>query len=198
VTESPRSAEDLDEQELESYLDLGGLLIHPAEGVELQVQADEATGTITQVTCVAGDGGMQLHAYAAPRSGGMWEEVRPQIRASITGSGGLVEDATGPFGPELKASVPGESGLAPARFVGIDGPRWFLRAVFIGSAARPGPSSETLEGVLRGTVVRRGDHAMPLGTALSLRLPGMTSPTEAVGRPVITLPKRGPEITEIR
>lgn len=198
MTESPRSAEDLKPEELESYLDLGGLLIHPVEGVELQVQADEATGTITQVTCVAGDGGMQLHAYAAPRSGGMWADVLPQIRDSITASGGLVEDAAGPFGPELRASVPGESGLAPARFVGVDGPRWFLRAVFIGSAARPGPTSETLEKVLRGAVVRRGEHAMPLGTALSLRLPGMTTPDEAVARPVITLPQRGPEITEIR
>lgn len=198
MSESPRSAVDLDPTELESYLDLGGLLIRPAEGVELQVQADETTGTITQVTCVAADGGMQLHAYAAPRSGGMWEDVRAQIRSSITSSGGLVEDASGPFGPELKASVPGENGLAPARFVGVDGPRWFLRAVFIGSAARAGATSDTLEQVLRTSVVRRGDHALPLGTALELRLPGVTAPTATAGRPVITLPDRGPEVTEIR
>ena len=196
---SPRSAEDLDPAELESYLDLGGILIRAVEGVELQVQADETTGAITLITCVCGDGGMQLHAYAAPKSGGMWEDIRPQISASITGSGGLVEEATGPFGTELRAQVPGDGGLSPARFVGVDGPRWFLRAVFIGSASRPGSSATTLEQVLATAAVRRGDHAMPVGTALDLRLPGVATPDGPVKeRAVITLPERGPEITETR
>lgn len=199
MSASPRSAEDLDAAELETYLDLGGLLIRPVEGVELQVQADETTGTITLVTCVAGDGGMQLHAYAAPKTSGMWDDVRAEIAASITNSGGLVEEAEGGFGIELRAQVPGEGGLAPARFVGIDGPRWFLRAVFVGSAARPGPTSSTLEQVLERAAVRRGQHALPVGTALELRLPGVAAPSgPAAGRPVITLPERGPEITETR
>lgn len=199
MSASPRSAEDVDAAELESYLDLGGLLIRAVEGVELQVQADETTGAITLITCVAGDGGLQLHAFAAPKSGGMWEDVRPQIASSITSSGGLVEEATGPFGVELRAQVPGDGGMSPARFVGVEGPRWFLRAVFIGSASRPGATATTLEEVLSSAVVRRGDHAMPVGTPLDLRLPGVAGPSGPVTeRAVITLPERGPEITETR
>lgn len=183
-------------------LDLGGMLITPVEGVDVQVQADEATGAITQVTCVAHGGGVQVHPYAAPRSGGMWDDIRGQIRSSITAGGGLVEDADGPFGTELRAQVPpqdGSTGLQPARFAGIDGPRWFLRAVFIGAAARPGEAADALEALVRGIVVRRGTEAMAVGTPLPLRLPGSVPAGPAVAeRPVVRLPERGPEITETR
>lgn len=203
MTDGPRDIGDIDPDDATQRLDLGGMLLTPLPGVEVQVQADEASGAITQVTCAADGGAMQVHAYAAPRSGGMWEEIRGQIRSSINGGGGLVEDVEGPFGTEIRAQVrptDGGTGLQPARFVGIDGPRWFLRAVFIGSAARPGPSSDTLEAMLRGIVVRRGDAAMPVGSPIPLRIPDAARPAGEVPaeRPSITLPQRGPEITEVR
>ena len=200
VVTGPRDVGDAGD--LSGLLDLGGMLITPVEGVDVQVQADETTGAITQVTCVAHGGGVQVFPYAAPRSGGMWEDVRGQIRSSITASGGLVEDAQGPFGTELRAQVvsqDGSGGLQPARFAGIDGSRWFLRAVFIGAAARPGEAADALERLVRGIVVRRGSEAMAVGSPLPLRLPGSAAPTPAMpDRPVVRLPERGPEITETR
>ena len=111
---------------------------------------------------------VQVQPYAAPRSGGLWEDVRAQIKSSINQSGGLVEEAEGPFGPELRAQVKasdGTGGLQPARFTGIEGPRWFLRAVFLGAAAREGAAATALEDMVRSLVVVRGGEAMPVGRA---------------------------------
>jgi hypothetical protein len=57
------------------------------------------------------------------------------------------------------------------RFVGIDGPRWFLRGLFTGPAADGGEQAELLEEVLRDVVVVRGEHPVPPREILELRLP---------------------------
>ena len=183
-------------------LDLGGLLVAPADGVEVQVQIDEASGTVSQLTFTRGDAAVQVQPYAAPRSGGLWDDVRGQIRSSINSAGGLVEEADGSFGPELRAQVPSGDGtptMQPARFTGVEGPRWFLRSVFLGSAARPGPSAEPLEALVRTLVVVRGLEAMPVGAPIPLRLPETAQPgAPASSRSYPSPFERGPEITETR
>ena len=57
------------------------------------------------------------------------------------------------------------------RFIGIDGPRWMLRAVYQGPAAVDPTVSPQLGRCLRGVVVNRGQEAMPVSEALPLRLP---------------------------
>ena len=59
------------------------------------VQVDESTGQVSQLTFGRPDGGVQVQPYAAPRSGGLWDDIRGQIRSSINSSGGLVEEAVG-------------------------------------------------------------------------------------------------------
>jgi len=160
-------------------LDLGGVRIRGSEGLQMQVQMDEKTGAVSLVTLNAAGGAVQIQAFAAPRSAGIWADVRSQLVASISGSGGLVEEAPGEFGPELRAKIPGPGGqLQPARFVGVDGPRWFLRGLFLGSAAEPG-GNVALEEVFRDVVVVRGDTAMAPGDALPLRLPDGAQATRA-------------------
>jgi hypothetical protein len=180
-------------------VNLGSLVITPFPGIDIQVQAQQETGVITQVTLVAGSSAAQVQPYAAPRSGGMWEEVRAQIRSGINGSGGLVEEVEGPFGIELHAQVRQEGAMQPVRFTALEGDRWLLRAVFLGAAARPGPDSAPLEEMIRSIVVVRGDQALPAGGALPLRLPGAPpdmAPPSATGLPDPF--ERGPEITETR
>lgn len=130
-------------------LDLGGLLVTATPGVDVQVQADQTTGVVTALTFAQPGAAVQVQPYAAPKSGGMWNDVRGQIKSSITKSGGLVEEVAGPFGVELQAQVTGDAGkMQPARFTGIDGPRWLLRAVFLGAAAKAGAeATDSLEGV---------------------------------------------------
>lgn len=195
----PWDASEVDLADGVERVDLGGLLVPATQGVDLQVQADEATGNVVQLTFARPDGAVQVQPYAAPRSGGLWDEVRPQIMASINSGGGLVEEAEGPYGTELRAQVKveGAQQMQPARFVGIEGPRWFLRAVFLGGAARSGPGTEVLDGMVRGLVVVRGGDAMPVGTAIPLKVPQAATP--AADAPTLPSPfARGPEITETR
>lgn len=204
MTEDVRAFGPWDESEVEwdgtERLDLGSLLIAAAPGVDVQVQVDDATGAVTLVTLAIADAGVQVQVFAAPKSGGLWDETRKQIASSINAANGLVEEAQGPFGRELRAQVPAEQGLQPARFVGIEGPRWFIRAVFLGAASRLGNSAHVLESALRGLVVVRGNEAMPVGNPLPLQLPQVDDGVAAEDDPPSALlpPQRGPEITEIR
>ena len=204
MTEDLRALGPWDESEVEwdgtERLDLGSLLIAAAPGVDVQVQVDDATGAVTLVTLATADAGVQVQVFAAPKSGGLWEETRKQIASSINAANGLVEEAQGPFGRELRAQVPAEQGLQPARFVGIEGPRWFIRAVFLGTASRPGSSADELESAVRGLVVVRGNEAMPVGNPLPLQLPQVDDGDATQEDPPSALlpPQRGPEITEIR
>ena len=178
-------------------LDLGSLLITAIPGIDVQVQVDESTGAVALVTLATADSGVQLQVFAAPKSGGLWDEARPQIIASINESSGLVEEKVGAFGPELWAQIPNEQGMQVVRFVGIEGPRWFLRAAFVGEAARPSDAAVFMESAVRGLIIVRGNEALPVGTPLVLTLPVMEE--EPVPEAAVLLPpERGPEMTEIR
>jgi hypothetical protein len=184
-------------------INFGALRLQVPEGVEVQVQADQATGRISQLTLRDGDSGMQLQPYASRKSGGMWLEVIDSLKSSINASGGLVETAEGKFGSEVLAQVKatGETeSLQPARFVGVDGPRWFLRAVFMGRASRDHAAAERLSQIFEGALVVRGSSAMAPGTPIILNLPADTNTSQAapVNSPDLNPFIRGPEITEIR
>jgi hypothetical protein len=71
----------------------------------------------------------------------------------------------GPFGPELRIRVPvtlpdGEAGFQPSRILGIEGPRWMLRATFLGQEALEPDDDGLLMQALRDVIVVRGDEPM--------------------------------------
>ncbi|MDQ1666058.1 MAG: hypothetical protein QOH75_2089 [Actinomycetota bacterium] len=187
-------------------IDLGGLWIPGAEGLEIRVEADNTTGQVIAVTLVLRDGALQLQPFAAPRSEGIWDEVRSEIRAGITAQGGTSDEVEGPVGPELRTKVPvraadGASGVQPARFIGVDGPRWFLRAVITGRPAVEPDAGEELIALFREVVVVRGSAPMAPREPIPLTLP--SEPDEAQDsadgdQPDLNPFARGPEITEIR
>jgi hypothetical protein len=202
--EGPWDVTEIDFSDGVERLDLGALRVVAPDGVDVQVQVDENTGTVVQLTFARPDGAVQVQPYAAPRSGGLWDDVRSQLKSSINQGGGLVEESTGSFGTELRAQIKadGSNAMQPARFVGIEGPRWFLRAVFLGSATKPGPTTEILERLVRSLVVVRGGEAMPVGAPIPLKLPETATEGAEDGTTApVTLPSpfaRGPEITETR
>lgn len=171
------------------------------------MEIDEATSTVSGVS-VALDGSiLQVQAFAAPRTEGIWDEIRSEIAASITQQGGTVDDLPGPFGRELLARMPvrtpeGRTGHRPARFLGADGPRWFLRGVITGRAAVEPEAAGSLEQVFAQIVVVRGTDARPPRDLLPLRLPDQSGPAptgpEVPAEPDFDPLRRGPEITEIR
>lgn len=150
-------------------LDLGSLQIPSVPGVEVRVQAGP-DGVIQQVYLVHGESVLQVGVFAAPRSEPLWDEVRDEIRQQLFTDGVAAQDAPGPYGTELRARVRTPQGLRDLRFVGIDGPRWMIRAVFQGPAAVDPAAAGPLDECLRGLVVDRGPEARPVKEALPLRL----------------------------
>lgn len=157
-------------------IDLGGLLVAPVEGLDLRLQVNEKTEDVSAVMLASDDGALELHAYAAPSSGGLWDEVRPQIAADVERRGGQAEEVEGPFGTELRCSVPvqmadGAEGYQPSRIVGVERDRWLLRGTFLGRPALEPEAAEVWEHALRLVAVRRPVGAFPVGKELSLTLP---------------------------
>jgi hypothetical protein len=196
----PVDIADLPPDDETPRIDLGSLHVPVPDGLEVRVDVQE--DVIVAATLVDGSSELQVHAFAAPRSSGLWTQVREEIAASLRETGGSAEVAEGPFGTELRARVPVEGGgNQPARFVGVDGPRWFLRGLVTGPASTDPKQAERLESALRGVAVNRGGEAMAPRDMLPLRLPPDVGGAPAVPEPPdrnLELFERGPEITEIQ
>ncbi len=198
---------DLSEQASESgYIDLGALRIHATEGLQLRLEVEERSKRVIAVTLDLGGSTLQLQAFAAPKTEGLWDEIREQIGASVGSQGGTVEERPGRLGTELLAKLPaqtpdGQPGYRVARFVGVNGSRWFLRGVFGGPAALDRNAAAPMEQLFRSVVVVRGDHPLPPRELLPLRLPKDAAagpPPLTPTRPDLNPLERGPEITETR
>lgn len=157
------------------YIDLGGIKILPREGLNLRLEVEEQTKRIVAVGLDYAESTLQVQPFAAPRTSGLWEETREQIRAQVRQQGGRVEEREGPLGAELLAEVPvmagGEGGKRLARFVGVDGPRWFLRGVIGGAATGDVDAAGRVEDLFRSIVVVRGSSPMPPRDLIPLRMP---------------------------
>ncbi|MFE9202995.1 DUF3710 domain-containing protein [Micromonospora sp. NPDC007230] len=166
-------------------LDLGSLQIPAVPDVEVRVQADPQ-GVIQQVVLVHGDNALQLGVFAAPRSEGIWDEVREEIRQSLYNDGAAAQEVQGEYGTELKARVRTPDGLTDLRFVGIDGPRWMVRGVYQGEAANNPAIAGPLAACLDGLVVDRGQEAKPVREPLPLRLPREVAEQQAAEQQAAT------------
>lgn len=159
------------------YIDLGGIKVLPREGLNLRLEVEEQTKRIVAVGLDYAESTLQVQPFAAPRSAGLWDETREQIRQQIRQQGGRVEERDGPLGPELLAEVPvvasadGSTGKRLARFIGIDGPRWFLRGVIGGAATSDTDAAARVEDLFRSLVVVRGGSPMPPRDLIPLKMP---------------------------
>ncbi|MFB6591282.1 DUF3710 domain-containing protein [Streptomyces diastaticus] len=195
----------------EGRVDLGGLFVPGVEGMELRVEV--AGDAIVAATVVLRDSAIQLQGFAAPKKEGIWGEVREEIGSGISQQGGIIEEVEGPLGWELRAQVPvqlpdGKSGYQVVRFVGVDGPRWFLRGVISGQGAVQPQAAGLLEQIFQDTVVVRGEGPMAPRDPIVLKLPddaqmvpeGVQQENQQTSRFSGGMGQlaRGPEITEIR
>jgi hypothetical protein len=156
------------------YLDLGSLWIRGNPGFSLQVPTDDEAGTMGSVVLVTEESGLELRAFADARSGGLWDDVRADLELEAMRLDGECEPADGPYGPELRVRIPvtlpdGESGFQPSRILGIEGPRWMLRATFLGREALEPVDDSLLMQALRDVIVVRGDEPMAPREALLIR-----------------------------
>jgi hypothetical protein len=170
----------LDESEANAvrpYVDLGGVKIVPRDGLGLRLEVEEGTGRVVAVGLDFADSSLQVQPFAAPRSSGLWHEIREQIQQQILSQGGTTRVIEGSLGPELLAQIPAQAGPGQppvsriVRFVGVDGPRWFLRGVISGQGAVDPVAAAQIEELFRSVVVVRGSAPMPPRDLIPLHMP---------------------------
>jgi hypothetical protein len=179
-TEGP--LDDGEANPVRPYVDLGGVKILPREGLHLRLEIEEGSKRVVAIGLDYAGSTLQVQPFAAPRSSGLWHEIREQIADQIGKQGGTTTLREGPFGPELVAEIPvavgqdaagGTSRLA--RFIGVDGPRWFLRGVIAGEGAINPDAAVQIEDLFRSIVVVRGSAPMPPRDLIPLRMPATPS-----------------------
>lgn len=168
----------LDESEANAvrpYVDLGGVKLVPREGLQLRLEIEEGTKRVVAVSIDYAGSTLQVQPFAAPRTSGLWNEIRAQIIEQLRSQGGETQERVGVFGPEVVARIPvtgGEPGATRiARFVGVDGPRWFLRGVVAGQGAIEADAAQAIDDVFRSIVVVRGTTPMPPRDLIPLHVP---------------------------
>ena len=207
-TEGPFDIGDVTDPAAGGRVDLGGLWLPGRPGLEVRIEADQTTGEVVAVSLVLGEGALQVQPFAAPRSEGIWDDVRAEIRSGITRQGGTADEVQGPLGTELRTRVPvraadGSQAVQPARFIGVDGPRWFLRGVITGRPALEPDTDADLVSLFRDVVVVRGGEAMAPRDPIALHLPTAAVTDAEPGDDAAETSgdlkpfERGPEITEI-
>lgn len=157
-------------------VDLGSLLVTAHEGLEVQLQVEEATGQVAAVLLAGQEGAAELRAFAAPRNGDVWDDVRRAVTAEVAQLGGTATEQDGVFGTELVVSLAvelpdGSHAQQLSKVVGIAGPRWLLRATLFGRPAVDYREDGDVEQALRDVVVVRGGTPVPPGDPLPLVLP---------------------------
>ena len=157
------------------YVDFGGIKVAPREGLQLRLEVDERAKRVVAVTLDFEGSLLQVQAFSAPKTTGLWHQVRSEISAQLSSQGARIEEAEGELGPELIAvsSVPAEQGGGnrTVRFVAVDGPRWMLRGVIMGAAAEDAQARARVIELFRDMVVVRGDQPMPPSELLQLQVP---------------------------
>jgi len=170
ATEGP--FDDSEANAVRPYVDLGGVKILPRADLHLRLEVEEGSQRVVAVGLDYAGSTLQVQPFAAPRSSGLWNEIREQIVDQIQRQGGTTTLREGPFGAEVLAEIPAaEGGARLARFVGVDGPRWFLRGVISGEGAVDAAAAEQIEDLFRSVVVVRGTTPMPPRDLIPLHMP---------------------------
>jgi hypothetical protein len=138
---------------------------------------------VQSVVLAGPDGALEVRAFAAPRNGDLWSQVRPQIAAEVAQAGGTATEREGPWGTELICQVAQRSGgQQVTRVLGVNGPRWMLRCSLLGAAAARPDEAADWEATIRRLAVHRGAHAMPVGEPLPVVMPPQARRVEQDGR----------------
>jgi hypothetical protein len=140
--------------------------------VTLKLEVEEASSRIVALTIDHQGSSLQLQAFSAPGSEGIWHEIRAALDQSIQSQNGKTETVVGPLGPELNAQIPTrDGGFRLAKFIGVDGPKWFLRGVISGLALADTLAMTYMIDIFRSVVVMRGVAPMPPKELLQLVAP---------------------------
>jgi len=181
IVEGVRSAGPWDSSERSAgddpaYVDLGALQVRGRPGMEIRLQSDGNSDQAAAALVVVPDSALELRAFAGPKSSGQWDLVRADIIEEVQRLKGEVSEVEGELGTELRVKIPvtmedGKAGFQPSRIIGVEGPRWLLRATLLGKSALEPSDDDVLVQTLRDVIVVRGDQAMVAREPLLLTPP---------------------------
>ena len=155
----PWDVEDENVPDYDEYLDMGSYYLPFLKGIELRVKANRATQQVLGTTITYGSSSVEIEAFAAPKTLGLWDDVR----ADLIEANKDAKEVEGVFGTELALPVTVKGGRKVlTRIVGVDGPRWMLRGIFSGKAATDpeGEEAKVLNQFFADIVVERGDNPL--------------------------------------
>ncbi len=162
---------DISQEDLihdQSYLDLGALKIPQRQDTAVRLGISEDKTRILAVTLTHAGSSMQLTLLAASRDQPIWDE----IRASLD-KGESPKQIETKFGKGIAVDLGLPNGnIVPTRIMGIDGPRWMLRVIVTGDAAKGGQAGEFFDDLLSDVVVDRGDTPLAPKEIVPLTAPG--------------------------
>jgi hypothetical protein len=153
-------------------IDFGAIQLPMRDDVVYKLEVEDSTNRIVALTVEHRGSNLQLQAFSAPGAEGVWHEIRLALEKSINTQGGKTESVVGPLGPELNAQIPNSDGTSRlAKFIGVDGPKWFLRGVISGLALGDTLSMSHMIDIFRSVAVIRGSSPMPPKELLELVAP---------------------------
>lgn len=157
----------------DNYVDFGHILV-PAtiQGLVIKGEMEPDTQRLVAVTLELADSVLQVSVFSSARSEEIWPEVREQLLANFRAQGATVESSTSSLGASIEVEIGSADGaVSKVRFVGTDGPRWFLRGSISGAAVEDPQANDVIEALYKSLVVDRGDDPMPPRELMSLKLP---------------------------
>src|SRR5690554_4263160 len=69
------------------YVDFGSIKIVPREGLQLKLEVDERAKRVVAVTIDYEGSILQVQAFSAPKSTGLWNQVRGEIMQQLSSQG---------------------------------------------------------------------------------------------------------------
>lgn len=146
-------------------LNLGSVRVPLPKESQVQVEMGEQGPKMVHV--VTRHGRMTPVAFAAPRTGGLWEQSAEEIIQGMRSEGMPVEVQQGPWGKEIVGT--GSNGVI--RIIGVEGPRWLYRVTLAAPTGSEQALAETGRDTIARSFVYRGEDPVLAGNSLQVVLP---------------------------
>lgn len=132
-----------------------------------QVQVEMGQTGPKMVHIVTAQGRATPVAFAAPRTGGMWQSSSEEIAQGMRAEGMPVHFETGPWGREIVGT--GENGVI--RIIGVEGPRWLYRVTLASPHGKEDEMAEVGREIVARSFIYRGEDPILAGNSLPVILP---------------------------
>lgn len=146
-------------------LNLGSMRVPMPKGSQVQVEMSDKGPRMVHILTPVGR--LTPVAFAAPTSGGLWEDSISELTDTMRERGMAPELDSGPWGREIVTATE----KAESRVIGADGPRWMLRITAAGPKDKAAELADLAREVTARTFVYRGEKPILAGKSLPVVLP---------------------------